>query len=699
MKSFKRGISFISHISHLASVILLLSSNILFGQSSFFPQSLGEHINSNYDDINPVISPDGNTLYFVRVNHPENTYGFEDSEDIWYAELQPDGTWAQAQRMSNLNIGRYNSVLSVSSDGNMLLLNGIYNRKGNIWKKRGLSVSTRTDAGWGVPEKLKINKYSKRNRGLKSSGTMSADGEHLILSYSRIYNGRKSALFVCRKKKSGNWGRPKIIRGLNPLSSSEDTPFLQADNKTLYFSSDYRTKGDFNIYKVTRMADDWKHWSNPVKLSDTINSEGWDAYLKTNEKGSWAYFSSKNKTNASADIFKVKLFEENPFIIVSGRILHAKNNRPMVGKEMRIMINGAPADSVTVNKDSATYKVVLPLKNLYTISAEAINYSPVPESIDVTKVREFTRMDLNLKVNPVPYVLLKGQLLVASQGRNIPASANPRIFIDGKPADSVSVDAVSGTYSMKINYGASHYIQVRANRFESQPVLLDLSGIDDYRVLAQDLLASQEKMAVITGNIIDKKTGRKFASGTPVSVRVEGMSSTYATIDSVRGTYELRLPLGAAYTISASAPNYYPLYENINVLYERSDVKIFKDLVIVPIEVGQSVTLNNIFFASGKSTLMKESFPELDRVIKFMRENPEIKIEIGGHTDNVGKAATNLKLSQNRAKAVGTYMISKGLSSSRIVSKGYGLSKPVASNKTKEGKAKNRRVEFTILDK
>jgi outer membrane protein OmpA-like peptidoglycan-associated protein len=128
-------------------------------------------------------------------------------------------------------------------------------------------------------------------------------------------------------------------------------------------------------------------------------------------------------------------------------------------------------------------------------------------------------------------------------------------------------------------------------------------------------------------------------------------------------------------------------------------LKISKDLFIAPIEVGASIKLNNIFFETGKSTLKPTSFPELERVIKFLNENSTLKIEIAGHTDNVGNAATNKNLSQARANAVANYIIKNGVAKDRIVAKGYGMEKPVASNKTAAGKSQNRRVEFTILDK
>jgi outer membrane protein OmpA-like peptidoglycan-associated protein len=221
---------------------------------------------------------------------------------------------------------------------------------------------------------------------------------------------------------------------------------------------------------------------------------------------------------------------------------------------------------------------------------------------------------------------------------------------------------------------------------------------EEYREVPLDLYVDRAKGAVVLGKIIDKKTGKPVDKSAHVSIKVEGMTTVWATIDSLAGTYDLKLPLGADYTISASAPNYYPLYETMSIAKENSDVKIFKDLIIVPIEVGQSIRLNNIFFEVNKSKLKPESFPELDRVVEFLKNNPAIKIEIGGHTDNVGKAGANMKLSEARAAAVAEYIVSKGLPKDHIVSKGYGMTKPVVPNKTKADKAKNRRVEFTILD-
>lgn len=678
----------------------VINLQLLSGQSSFLPQNLGASVNSTYDEINPVLSPDGKTLYFVRVNHPENTFGAEDSEDIWFSELQPDGTWSIARRDPSLNVSQYNSILSISPDGKKALINGVFNKDGTFLKKRGLSICTKTQSGWSIPQKLKVPKLSKQNRGMKSSGMMTNDGKYIVLSYSRIRNGKRNNLYYCVQEGNGRYSQPYQIKSLKARRTSDEAPFLQVDDKTLYFSSDIEEEGEYNIYRTVReVDDDWESWTEPVKLSDTINTRGWDSYFKTNAKGSWAYFSSSEKSSGGADIFKIKLFEENPTVVVSGKILNAHNHKPLSGKNIIVSVKGISPDSIHVNADSASYSVTIPMGKLYSFATTTNHFKPGTTAVDVTAVKEFTRMNKDLLVEPIPYVLVTGKILDRSSGQIIPADADPKVTIDGVASDSIKIDPNTGTYKAMIRYGKVYNISLTANRYEPLPNSIDLSAEGEYREVPLDIYINREKSAVVLGKIIDKKTGKPIDKSIHVSIRVEGMTTAWATIDSVAGTYDLKLPLGADYTISASAPNYYPLYETLNIGKESSDIKIYKDLTIVPIEVGQSIRLNNIFFEVAKSKLKPESFAELDRVAEFLKSNPDIKIEIGGHTDNAGKEASNMKLSEARAAAVADYIISKGLPKDKIVSKGYGMTKPVATNKTKDGKAQNRRVEFTILDK
>lgn len=117
------------------------------------------------------------------------------------------------------------------------------------------------------------------------------------------------------------------------------------------------------------------------------------------------------------------------------------------------------------------------------------------------------------------------------------------------------------------------------------------------------------------------------------------------------------------------------------------------------LEVGESVTLENVFFQTGKYSLLEISIVELDKVVEMMQKHPSMRIELGGHTDNVGNEAANQKLSEQRAKAVYDYLASHGVDASRMTYKGYGQTKPVADNTTEEGRRQNRRTVFTIIEK
>lgn len=130
------------------------------------------------------------------------------------------------------------------------------------------------------------------------------------------------------------------------------------------------------------------------------------------------------------------------------------------------------------------------------------------------------------------------------------------------------------------------------------------------------------------------------------------------------------------------------------VAYEEEITEVAPEL-----EVGESITLKNVFFQTGKYTLLDISIVELDKVVEMMQSHPSMRIELGGHTDNVGSAAANQKLSEQRAKAVYDYLVKHGIASDRLSYKGYGQSEPVADNSTPEGRRENRRTVFTILEK
>jgi outer membrane protein OmpA-like peptidoglycan-associated protein len=171
--------------------------------------------------------------------------------------------------------------------------------------------------------------------------------------------------------------------------------------------------------------------------------------------------------------------------------------------------------------------------------------------------------------------------------------------------------------------------------------------------------------------------------------------------DPVTGDYMIVLPVGKTYSYFAEKQGYYSVSNEIDLSskseYGEMNVNIKLVSIKSMLENETAIKLNNIYFDFDKSELKSESFSELDRVVEFLNQNPEIEIEISAHTDASGGDDYNMSLSQKRAQSAVDYLISKGISAERLIAKGYGKTRPVADNETEEGRAKNRRVEMKIL--
>jgi OmpA-OmpF porin, OOP family len=164
------------------------------------------------------------------------------------------------------------------------------------------------------------------------------------------------------------------------------------------------------------------------------------------------------------------------------------------------------------------------------------------------------------------------------------------------------------------------------------------------------------------------------------------------------GKFSLKLPTGDTFVIKVKTivdSTKYGLIAIRELLPDEQFAEPFT--VTVKFEPAKSYRLDNVYFDFGKYTLRPESFKELDELVSYMKWRENEKIEIGGHTDNVGTDADNLKLSQNRAESIKQYLIKKGINATRVTAKGYGASQPVTDNSTDEGRQKNRRTEVKIL--
>lgn len=208
-------------------------------------------------------------------------------------------------------------------------------------------------------------------------------------------------------------------------------------------------------------------------------------------------------------------------------------------------------------------------------------------------------------------------------------------------------------------------------------------------------LKTKSKKVFVNGRIIDE-------NGHPIKVQIEVINNVTNVVveklqSSDEGRYSISVQSDKNYDFAFNKSGY--LFQSVSMMISGTEgpEKNMEDIVLQKVEVGKKIVLNNIFFDSNESTLRKESFSELERAVKLMNDMSSLQIEISGHTDNVGSSKSNRQLSEQRAKAVTDYLISKGCDKDRMKYKGYGSGQPIAPNNSDAGRQLNRRTEFKVL--
>lgn len=200
----------------------------------------------------------------------------------------------------------------------------------------------------------------------------------------------------------------------------------------------------------------------------------------------------------------------------------------------------------------------------------------------------------------------------------------------------------------------------------------------------------------VKGIVTDRKTGQPLDC-TLELIDLNSRQRLHAVSTAADGSFLLTLPVGKNYAFEISRPGY--LFYSDQFLLEKSsgDSAFVRTIRLQPVEVNATLVLKNIFFETGRFDLKPESMAELDKLAQWLTDNPRLRVEIGGHTDSIGRAAANLNLSQQRAWAVVSYLTGKKIEPARLTAKGYGATRPVGSNKTEAGRALNRRTELKVL--
>lgn len=368
-------------------------------------ENLGKSVNTPYEEIMPVISADGNTLFISVEEDPRNTKSPEKS-DIWFSTRKADGTWTPRKNIGfPLSTVEHDFIINAPPDNNTLYINGEYRLEDGVWNKYdGMSVSYRTKTGWATPEKLEVANYY--NYAKEISFAFSPDRKVLISSIERDISFGSNDFYVSFLQEDGSWSEPDNMGSIINTYGEEITPFIAADGKTLYFATDGRPGyGSHDIFYSKRMDNTWKNWSEPVNLGTSVNTANWDAYYTVPAAGDFAYIVSNDKSLGKADIFRIKLVDEvkpEPVVIVSGNVFNKSTKAPLEATiTYHDLANGKEMGIARSNPTDGSYKIVLPYSKVYGFHAERDDFFSESSNLDLSNISTYQEIHQDLYLAPI----------------------------------------------------------------------------------------------------------------------------------------------------------------------------------------------------------------------------------------------------------------------------------------------------------
>ncbi len=546
----------------------------------------------------------------------------------------------------------------------------------------------------------------------EAAPVVSPDGKDLyffIQNHPENTYGKEGSqdIWVTHKDDRGIWSPPKRLG--SPLNNNRSNQVFNVLPDASIFIRGGRGKNDKGFSIVTTGGG-----STELKVKDFADMEKGrfsGATISTDVKHMVLYFSEFEGSTRS-DLYishaqpdgnwtrpvKMKITDKSdefgPFIAPDNKTLYFASDRPGVGKQGGIDIYKTERLDDTWENWSEPVNLGRPIN-----TAAGDSYFSMDAAGNVFTSRSNSRVDggnLDLFVL-VPHdikVMLAGIVFNEKTKQPIPASVTLSIK-DQKP---VAMKAVAnGKFGTRIPETDQYVIAATSEGFLPSEETFTVPKVGKDTTLSIEVyLTPIAKKLILAGTVFDKKTEKPVASKITVTIKPDKKSTL--SIEASDGKYGQDISRMGWYVMTASASGYLNSTDSVLVSSEE-ETPVIKDFYLQPIEVGLTVRLKNIYFDYDKTTLKSESFVELNKVIDFLKQNETVEIEISGHTDSKGADTYNETLSQGRSQSVVDYLVSEGINSARLTARGYGEAKPIDSNETEEGRANNRRVEFTVLKK
>ena len=453
---------------------------------------------------------------------------------------------------------------------------------------------------------------------------------------------------------TGQWSSPTHLSPDVNVEQHDAAASISHDGRFLFL---YYEEGYGDIY-MSELVDG--KWQKPVALNENVNTMHWETSACMSKDGRKLYFSSNRPGGyGELDIW-----------------MSTRDGKGEWGKPVNLGPNvNTPGneDSPFIHPDGVT---------LYFGS----DAHPGVGSTDIFK-SEFRdgmwRKPINMgyPVNSADY----DNYFVISENKK-----------DGYFA-SVREDGMGETDIYRI-----HFLDPKPKEVPVvAPVVIEEPVVEKEKNFVDPMVQLQKELKVGTilkGRVVDAETGKALAAKMVLTDNEKNVVLAIINTDSTSGDFEMFIPHGGNYGVSTEKEGYLFNSINFNLPAFSEMQEIGTDIIMEKAEVGNKVVLKNIFFDTGKSDLKQESVNELENMRKLLENNPHLKVQINGHTDNVGEAAYNKALSLKRARSVVDYLIRNGVDVNRLAAIGYGEERPLVSNDDETGGREiNRRTEIEII--
>jgi outer membrane protein OmpA-like peptidoglycan-associated protein len=465
---------------------------------------------------------------------------------------------------------------------------------------------------------------------------------------------------------------------------AEYTPAISADEQTIFFTSrrENSTGGEKDpqdnqfyedIYTSTKVQG---KWTTGVHLTGDINSASHDACVGLSSDGQMMFI---YKTENGGDVY-------------TSELKGAKWSTPVLFSDVNSEFYEPCA---AISADGNTVIVVSDRPggqggtDLYISRKNADGSFSKPKNLGPKFNTEYNELS--------PFI--------HSDGKTLSFSSEGHKGMGGYDIFSVGIDLATGEakaepknegYPINTAGDEINFVWSADNRRAYFSSSRD-GGMGDKDLYVLELPEAEAKLVVFTGTVVDCETKKPIEAtinmvDNTTQKKIESHKSNSST-----GKYVVVLPAGKNYGISIDAPEYAFYSKNIDIPDLKNFKEIFDEVCLQNVKAGTKIVLRNVFFDVDKATLRKESELELNKLIEVLQQNPDLSIEISGHTDSDGEAQHNTDLSQARAQAVYDYLVSKSIVKERMRYKGYGELKPVVNNDSPENKQLNRRTEIEFL--